>query len=239
MIGIILIATDNELIKRITKFCDRNGFAILNIFKTVGGAKKSLDEIVPDYVFVECGESGFQNCLQVFKNIKLVFFTNKRFNVHFNHENYLVLPQEKFNQELLHHIAKHNLLVVDRRTGKVVDLKKRVSTFCLEAGILPHLSGYKYVVYAIIVTILNFEKAKYLTKQVYPKVAQKFGVSESIVERTIRHALIVAGKTGKLSKLNDLIEANVFNPTERISNGQFISVVADRFLYELKVLNAV
>ena len=236
MLRIILIATSNELIKKVNNFCGKHGFNIIRRCKSINQARKSVNVLMPEYVFVECGEGEEERCLNAFYGVKVVLF--KQNCEYVESKTQIILPQSGFNQKLLNFISKHNLFGVERKTGKVIDLKKSISTFCLEIGILPHLSGYKYVVYAIIVTILNIENAKYLTKQVYPKVAQKFGVSESVVERTIRHALIVAGKTGKLAKINDLIEADVFSPTERISNGQFISLVADRFLFKIKIMNS-
>ncbi len=235
MLRILLIATSNKLINKVNNFCEKHGFIIVKRCRNINEAKKCVSVLMPEYVFVECGDGKEEKCLKTFYGVKTVLFSQNC--EYIESKTHIVLPQSGFNQKLFGFLSKHSLIGVERKTGRVVDLKKSISTFCLEIGILPHLSGYKYVIYAIIVTILNVENAKYLTKQVYPKVAQKFGVSESVVERTIRHALIVAGKTGKLAKINDLIEADVFSPTERISNGQFISLVADRFLFKLKIAN--
>lgn len=239
MFGIVLVAKDELLKKRIKYFCDKHGFVLLKVFSNIQTMQEEFEIFLPDFVFVECDDDGRKLKNFVFSNPNIqvaIFSKNKNIFVQ-DMKNVQVFPTINFGRDVLAFMLKNNLFCLERKTGKVVDLNKCVSTFCLEAGIMPHLSGYKYLVYAITLAILDGSSAKFLTKELYPKVGEKFGVSASIVERSMRHALVVAGKTGKLVKINELIEADVFKPYERISNGQFISIVADRFLYNLKILN--
>ena len=240
MFGVIIVTKDENLQKRLEMFCQNRGLIIRQKLNDLKLLKKDAQTSSVQYVFVDnaCFKiEEVKNLCNLHKNIKWVIFLKGIKNIGDLPKNMSIVPYIRFAKQLDEILQKQNYFCVDRKTNQVVELKKIVSTFCLEAGIMPHLSGYKYVVCAIMHTILDIENAKYLTKQVYPKVAKKFGVSSSIVERTIRHALIVAGKTGKLVKINELLDADVFKPYERMSNGQFIFLVADRFLFDLKIMH--
>lgn len=53
----------------------------------------------------------------------------------------------------------------------------------------PHLKGYVYVRDAIMLTLSNRSAAEQITKELYPTIAKKYGVSWNSVERDIRHVI--------------------------------------------------
>ncbi len=237
MQNLVVIAKNKELKISLKLFCEKYGFFIAKTFKSIQDflqQKQQYDIILVEY----SQDENFECLLKMCQKSKIAVFASGNLRDAFKQRINTKLFLNGNFCLLLEFLCGQTYVCVERKTGRVVDLEKRISTFCLEAGILPHLSGYRYVVEAIVSTMLDMDNMRYLTKQVYPKVAQKFHVTSSIVERTIRHALIVAGQTGKLSKINELISAQVFEPNERVSNGQFISLVADRFLFNLKILNS-
>ena len=235
MQNLVVIAKSKELKTSLKLFCEKYGFIISRFFQSINDFLEQKQKC--DAIFVEYfEEENLRRLLKKSQKAKIAIFAKDEFK-----EKLGTNAKVFFNGNfclLLKFLSGKSYVCIERKTGRAVDLENKVSTFCLEAGILPHLSGYRYVIEAIISTMLDMENMRFLTKQVYPKVAQKFQLTSSIVERTIRHALIVAGQTGKLKKINDLICAQVFEPNERVSNGQFISLVADRFLFSLKILNS-
>ena len=62
----------------------------------------------------------------------------------------------------------------------------------LSLGISRALKGYLYLAESIVMCVANPDKLYCLSKDVYPEIAQKYGVDNSCVERSIRHAITKA-----------------------------------------------
>jgi len=235
------VGKNKELNQRIHEFCFQNKIKLLKQFDNCVDAENFLNILEPDYLFVE---------QEVEKSIEFVGYVNKNYSsktILFkelnskyelnNHGAVAVLSYDFLFHDLKNIIKEDELVCFEKNTDRLIDVESAVSDFCLEVGIMPNLSGYRYVVSAIMYVISDVEKYRGLTKNLYPAIAKKFGVSSCVVERTIRHALISASQSGKLMKLNKLIKLDVFSKNDRISNGQFIFIVADRFLFNLKLIN--
>jgi len=85
-------------------------------------------------------------------------------------------------------------------TGKAFALRipethktnRKANEFLDKAGVLPHLRGYTYIIEGI--TILAGNPTAFVTKEVYPVIAELYGTTGHSVERSIRHAIEVAYK---------------------------------------------
>jgi len=62
----------------------------------------------------------------------------------------------------------------------------------LSLGISRALKGYLYLAESIVMCVVKPDKLYCLSKDVYPEIAQKYGVDMSCVERSIRHAITKA-----------------------------------------------
>ncbi|MBR1925582.1 MAG: sporulation initiation factor Spo0A C-terminal domain-containing protein [Clostridia bacterium] len=234
-----LIGKNQKLNEKIKKYCNKNEIKLLKQFDNFQDAKNCLEILEPDCLFVE---ENIENSINFVKFVnqnystKTVLFNDFCLSVKNNGE-IKTLSYEFLFSNLKNFISEDELCCLDKNSNNLLSLQSAVSAFCLEVGIMPNLSGYRYLVEAIMFVISDAEKYHRLTKKLYPAIAKKFGVNACVVERTIRHALFVAGQSGKLMKLNELIKINVFTKNDRISNGQFISIVADRFLFDFKLKN--
>jgi two-component system response regulator (stage 0 sporulation protein A) len=74
-----------------------------------------------------------------------------------------------------------------------------------------------------------------VTKQLYPAVAAVFNTTSSRVERAIRHAIEVAWDRGDVDTLNKIFGYTVSNDKGKPTNSEFIAMIADRLLLQLKL----
>lgn len=71
-----------------------------------------------------------------------------------------------------------------------------------------------------------------VTKELYPKIGEKYQTSASKVERAIRHAIEVAWNKGRTDAISSIFGAKVYIGSERPTNSEFIALVADKLLLE-------
>ena len=114
------------------------------------------------------------------------------------------------------------------------DLESVVTEFIHELGVPAHIKGYQYVRTAIMMVVQDMELLNYITKQLYPVIAKKYGTTSSRVERAIRHSIEVAWSRGRPETMNQIfgypIDTEKGNPT----NSEFIAMVADRIRLQIK-----
>ena len=73
-----------------------------------------------------------------------------------------------------------------------------------------------------------------ITKELYPKIGEKFETSASKVERAIRHAIEVAWDRGDLDTLQRFFGYTVSNTKGKPTNSEFIALIADKLQLQLK-----
>ena len=114
-------------------------------------------------------------------------------------------------------------------TAAEMPLKRRIETVLLRIGIPPALSGFRYIVYALELCHENEDCLTAITKELYPKVAAKFGKTTAQTERTIRHAIEVAWDRGDLEML-ELFFGNTISASKgKPTNGEFLARLAMEF----------
>lgn len=91
-------------------------------------------------------------------------------------------------------------------------------------GVSPNLKGYGYLIDAINYILESKETTVSITKHIYPFIAKKYSSSTAKIERSIRHAIETAWKTGN----EDIFEHYLgFMPTKKPTNSQFVTAVAE------------
>ena len=113
-------------------------------------------------------------------------------------------------------------------------LKNMVTSVIHEIGVPAHIKGYQYLREAIIIAVNDMEVINAVTKVLYPEVAKRFGTTPSRVERAIRHAIEVAWDRGDLETLQKYFGYTVSNAKGKPTNSEFIAMIADRLVLELK-----
>lgn len=99
-------------------------------------------------------------------------------------------------------------------------------------GFSASLQGYKYLLYAIMLSIQRPEALKQITTFLYPSIAKKFHVTTSSVERCIRNAIEIAWLRGDIDFNNELFQYSVNAEKGKPTNAEFISVLTEHFLFK-------
>lgn len=99
-------------------------------------------------------------------------------------------------------------------------------------GFSASLQGYKYLLYAIMLSIRNPEMLNQITTFLYPSVARKFNVSASSVERCIRNSIENAWLRGDIDFNNELFQYSVNAEKGKPTNAELISVMTEHFLFK-------
>lgn len=118
----------------------------------------------------------------------------------------------------------------DRR--KITSVDEKISNIFVTIGIPPHIKGYTYLREGIKMTVEDQSIINRVTKELYPKIGEKYQTSASKVERAIRHAIEVAWNKGRTDAISSIFGAKVYIGSERPTNSEFIALVADKLLLE-------
>ncbi|WP_295580329.1 sporulation transcription factor Spo0A [uncultured Oscillibacter sp.] len=113
-------------------------------------------------------------------------------------------------------------------------LKNLVTSVIHEIGVPAHIKGYQYLREAIMIAVNDMDVINAVTKVLYPEVAKRFATTPSRVERAIRHAIEVAWDRGDLETLQKYFGYTVSNAKGKPTNSEFIAMIADRLVLELR-----
>ncbi len=109
-----------------------------------------------------------------------------------------------------------------------------ISDIMHQIGVPAHIKGYKYLRYAIILSIENPDMISSVTKVLYPEIAKKFSTTASRVERAIRHAIEVAWDRGDVDVLSSYFGYTIQSSRGKPTNSEFIAMIADKLRLNLK-----
>lgn len=121
----------------------------------------------------------------------------------------------------------------DRPSDRAIEIS--VTNTIHSVGVPANIKGYQYLRDAIIMSIKDTELINAVTKQLYPKVANRHNTSPSRVERAIRHAIEVACIRGNEDELYKLFGYTVSNNKGKPTNSEFIAMIADKLRLEMLV----
>ncbi|MBE7045646.1 MAG: sporulation transcription factor Spo0A [Ruminococcaceae bacterium] len=114
------------------------------------------------------------------------------------------------------------------------DLEHLVTECIHELGVPAHIKGYQYLRSAIMMVVDDMDLLNYITKQLYPSIAKKFGTTASRVERAIRHSIEVAWTRGRPETMNNIFGYTIDTEKGKPTNSEFIAMVADRIRLKIK-----
>ncbi len=111
-------------------------------------------------------------------------------------------------------------------------LERDVTDIIRQAGIPANIKGYQYLREAIMMSVEDISKLQYITKTLYPAIAQKFHTNSSSVERAIRHAIYVAWSRGNQEYMSDMFGCHFKEGKAKPTNSEFIALITDRLRIE-------
>ena len=115
---------------------------------------------------------------------------------------------------------QNNIIAINER-GLIYmkeNVEREIQITLLQMGVPTNLLGFLYLIYALQLTLENFEYITRLSKFLYVDVAEKYHTEPCCVEKCIRHAIDVTFS----NKLNNYASA-VFDNIDHPTNTQFIS----------------
>ena len=118
------------------------------------------------------------------------------------------------------------------------NLQLSVTKILHDLGIPSHIKGYQYIRDAIKFVYNEPKLIGGITKELYPLVGEKYSVSNSRVERSIRHAIEVSWYRGDWELMEEIFGHSVDIDKAKPTNSEFIVTIADKLrLDTLKVSN--
>ena len=119
-----------------------------------------------------------------------------------------------------------------REKRNPISLDEKISGIFISIGIPPHIKGYGYLREGIKMAVEDPSIINNVTKQLYPKIAEKFETTASKVERAIRHSIEVAWNRQRVDAINAVFGVRVYIGTDKPTNSEFIALVADKLILE-------
>lgn len=95
-------------------------------------------------------------------------------------------------------------------------------------GVPAHVKGYQYLRDAIMFIFEDINLLGAITKELYPKIAEKYDTTPSRVERAIRHAIELAWSRGNIDLMTEFFGYTINLQKGKPTNSEFIAMVSDR-----------
>ena len=106
-------------------------------------------------------------------------------------------------------------------------LDRYVKQVLVELGVTPSLKGYLYLAQSIELCVEDHTRLYQLINRVYEPVAQANETVYQRVERNIRHAIRVFADRNRISALNRLLGAKLYQAGDYPPNGEMIGYLAE------------
>jgi len=126
-------------------------------------------------------------------------------------------------------LEKRILSVNSRKNANKLYSQELIITDLLHnLGIPSHIRGYQYIKEGILIVYKNGNNISYITKDVYPEIADKFKTTATRVERAIRHAIEVSWNRGDLNLMEEIFGNSLNINRDKPTNAEFLTTIADR-----------
>lgn len=120
-------------------------------------------------------------------------------------------------------------------SSKLGDIELGVSEILHNLGIPSHIRGYQYIREGVMYLYNRNSYVSYITKEIYPDIANKYDTTSSRVERAIRHAIEISWERGDLDLIEDLFGHSIEFNRSKPTNSEYINTIADRIKLNDKV----
>lgn len=115
-----------------------------------------------------------------------------------------------------------------RPVAKRKPLEVEVTSLLHDMGVPAHVKGYQYLRDAILMILADVHLLSSITKELYPRIAEKYETTPSRVERAIRHAIELAWGRGNIDLMTEYFGYTINLEKGKPTNSEFIAMVSDR-----------
>ena len=129
----------------------------------------------------------------------------------------------------LHGLAEHIRLAAADLAGPSSEedyLELRVRMLLQQLGLLPNRKAFRYLTLAVCLWVTSEEQNVLISKDIYPAVARRFGVTPVAVERSIRQAIARLWQCGNQQALERMFPCGVPGGGGAPSNSRFLAAMA-------------
>lgn len=116
----------------------------------------------------------------------------------------------------------------DKKNNLGVNLQVVISDLLHSLGVPSHIRGYLYIRDGIMLLYENGNQISYITKDVYPVLAEKYETTASRVERAIRHAIEISWSRGDINMMTDIFGNSLDLDRDKPTNSEYLTTLADR-----------
>lgn len=106
--------------------------------------------------------------------------------------------------------------------------EQEVAGLLLRVGVPAHLSGYRFLLRAVMMVLERPEYLGSMTRELYPAVASCYDTMASCVERSIRHAITVTWQRGGAAAFEQILNRRMFSGNEKPTNCELIALLSER-----------
>lgn len=219
----IIIADDNkELTLMISEYLKQNGFNVTHAFNQGIELLNCLENDKVDLLILDI-------CMPLYDGFSVL--DEIKNNEKYNKPSKIMLLSALSSEDVISRASKYgvdyflvkpiklnNLLTTINNLFNLDSIDTKVDRLLKEAAISEHLSGYKYLKYAINECYKNPSLLKSVTKELYPQVASTFDSTIDRVERSIRNAIEQAYNQNNLNLVFD----------KKPTNSSFIKYILDK-----------
>lgn len=103
-----------------------------------------------------------------------------------------------------------------------------ITRYLFAMGVSAHHDGFKFIREAVTIYLDSKNRNIGITTEIYPEIARRYGVSEKIVERSIRYAIEMAWLRGNVENQYRLFGYTVKEDKGRPTNKECITLIAER-----------
>ena len=107
-------------------------------------------------------------------------------------------------------------------------MEVEVTALLHDMGVPAHVKGYQYLRDAILMSLEDPQLSTSITKELYPKIAEKYTTTASRVERAIRHSIELAWDRGNVDLMTEYFGYSINLTKGKPTNAEFIAMVSDR-----------
>lgn len=246
----VFVRNEDYLNELIDYFNQVDGFNVCATALTGDLALEMIKKVSPDVAIIDPALKGIDG-MKLLDHIKKLkpecssivvsdFDDDKIVHAAINHGAiyYLIKPVapeiivERINDVVNGKGAVYKVTTEPRDKRRTTSIDEKISNIFITIGIPPHIKGFSYLREGIKMCVDNPTIINKVTKELYPKIGEKFDTSASKVERAIRHAIEVAWNRGRSEAISSIFGARVYIGNERPTNSEFIALVADKLILD-------
>lgn len=117
---------------------------------------------------------------------------------------------------------------IEERVSSEHALLQEVTKVLLELGMPTNVKGYQYLRDGILLAIEDISMLHYITKSVYPSIAEKYDATPGSVERAIRNAIEICFTRTRGDVLYKMFGNAIDVDKGKVTNSEFIGLIADK-----------